>query len=189
MTFTNKQNIIKQKGGNQPNVRLLKDINLFKSGSSEEYLLNPTWGYIWLNTGILINYKFLKIDDDIDLNRFIKKFIQIIDVNNGSIVTNELPKPNNSIKDHLLPNKLVGNYLALKYILTTEKYKFANETINLIKLKKELKNIKKNKIFKDSGGIKRFFLLNPEIKAKIIKEYPITTFDRFESDRIIFFTD
>jgi len=186
MEIINKQPNIKQKGGNQPNVRLLKDINLFKSGSSEEYLLNPTWGYIWLNSGILINYKFLKVDDDIYLNRFIKKFIQIIDVNDGSIVTNEQPKPTNALKDHLLPNKLVGNYLALKYIQTTERYKFAIETINLIKLKKQLKTIKINKIFKDSVGIKRFFLLNPEIKAKIIKEYPITTFDRFESDWKLF---
>jgi hypothetical protein len=179
------KNIHIQTGGNQPNVKLLKDINLFLPESLEELHLNPTWGYIWLNTGILVNYKFLNIPDDSNLNKFINKFIQVIDINNKSIVTNENPKPTNLIKDNLLPNKLVGNYLALKYLITTDKFKFAVETLKLINTNKILKSAKIKKIFKDSHGIHKFFLSNSDIKTSLLNKYPLISYDNFERDWFI----
>jgi hypothetical protein len=178
-----------QKGGNQPDIKLLKNISLFEHNSIEESYLNPTWGYIWLNTGILVNYKLLTILDDINLNNFIKKFINIIDINEGSIITTENPKPTSLIKDDLLPNKLIGRYLALKYIMISPKFKFSNEIINLIDLTNKLKSTKIKKIFKDRSNIRTFFTLNDDIKYILSKDYPIVDYNNFEDNWQIIGTD
>ncbi|VVU95253.1 hypothetical protein CPAV1605_978 [seawater metagenome] len=169
-----------QIGGSQPNIKILKDISLFKPNSFEEELLNPVWGYIWLNTGILVNYKLLTINDDINLNNFIKKFINIIDINEGSIVTTENPKPTLSLKDDLLPNRLIGNYLALKCIMVSSKFKFANKITKLYEMKSKLKSIKFNKLFKDQSNIKRFFSDNENFKHELTKQVGWFNFEKID---------
>jgi hypothetical protein len=102
--------LIKQKGGNLPLDNYLKNINLFENDTDIEKYLNPFYGYIWINYGVINNY-YRFYNEYSENNDYISYLTHrtFFMIGNTILPTNKLDKIN--IKDYA---HLIGNLYLLK---------------------------------------------------------------------------
>jgi hypothetical protein len=102
--------LVKQKGGNLPLDNYLKNINLFEIGTDIEKYLNPFYGYIWINYGVINNY-YRFYNEYSENNNYISYLIHrtFFMIGNTILPTKKLDEIN--IEDYA---QLLGNLFLLK---------------------------------------------------------------------------
>jgi hypothetical protein len=124
-----------QKGGDFPQINIIKNINIFPLDSDMEKLLNPIHGFIYYETSVIENlYKFSVPDDSI-LNEIIKDNFNEIEY---------VVRPNKNILDDKIKIEDLG--LAIGFLYCYKKYDIENKLKDIKRIQFNLKNkINENK--------------------------------------------